>query len=118
MDEERKADLQVKERLAEEEGGLHMSAAVGSCGSRHACLKVASDRTACEPEGPRFDSASALLSSKVVVYGHGLVTLSLTVIAETLKWLSSLPILCRSHSCDDSVSDRYVIINLPLPPPP
>ena len=31
-------------------------------------------------------------SSKVVVCGHGLVTLSLTI-NETLKWLSSLPIL-------------------------
>ena len=36
--------------------------------------------------------SSRLLSSKVVVCGHCLVTLSLTV-NETLKWLSSLPIL-------------------------
>ena len=33
-------------------------------------------------------------SSKVVVCGHGLVTLSLTI-NETLKWLSSLPILMQ-----------------------
>ena len=31
---------------------------------------------------------------KVVVCGHGLVTLSLTI-NETLKWLSSLPILMQ-----------------------
>ena len=55
MDEERKVDLQVKEAgdgLAEAEGGLYMSAAVDSCGSRHAYVKVASDRTACEPVWP------------------------------------------------------------------
>ena len=33
-------------------------------------------------------------SSKVVVCGHGLVTLSLTI-NETLKWLPSLPILMQ-----------------------
>ena len=33
-------------------------------------------------------------SSKVVVCGHGLVTLSLTI-NQTLKWLSSLPILMQ-----------------------
>ena len=33
-------------------------------------------------------------SSKFAVCGHGLVTLSLTI-NETLKWLSSLPILMR-----------------------
>ena len=104
MDEARKVDLQVKERLAEEEGGLHMSAAVDSCGSRHACLKVASDRTACEPVWPsgkavsggasvRFRFSSPF-SSKVVVCGHGLVTLSLTF-NEMLKWLSLLPILMQ-----------------------
>ena len=43
-------------------------------------------------EEPRFESASALLfSSKVVICGRCLVTLSLTV-NETVKWLSSLPI--------------------------
>ena len=31
---------------------------------------------------------------KVVVCGHGLVTLSITI-NETLKWLSSLPILMQ-----------------------
>ena len=44
-------------------------------------------------EGPRLDSARlSLLFKKVVVCGHSLVTLSLTI-NETLKWLSSLPIL-------------------------
>ena len=33
-------------------------------------------------------------SSKVVICGHGLVTLSLTI-NETLKWLSSLPTLMQ-----------------------
>ena len=48
-----------------------------------------------EAEGPRFESASALLlSSNVVVRGHVLVTLSHTV-DETLEWLSSLPILMQ-----------------------
>ena len=32
-------------------------------------------------------------SSKIVVCGHSLVTLSLTISNEILKWLSSLPIL-------------------------
>ena len=41
--------------------------------------------------GSRFGSP---FSSKVVVCGHGLVTLSLTI-NETLKWLSSLPILTQ-----------------------
>ena len=47
-------------------------------------------------EGPRLDSASDLLfHQKVVVCGHSLVvTLSLTI-NETLKWLSSLPILMQ-----------------------
>ena len=41
----------------------------------------------------------SLLFKKVVVCGHCLVTLSLTV-NETLKWLS----LCRSHSGSDNVA--------------
>ena len=41
--------------------------------------------------GYRFGSP---FSSKVVVCEHGLVTLSLTI-NETLKWLSSLPILMQ-----------------------
>ena len=36
----------------------------------------------------------SFLFKKVVVCGHGLVTLSLTI-NETLKWLSSLPILMQ-----------------------
>ena len=38
--------------------------------------------------------ASALLSSQVVVYGHSLAALPITM-NETLKWLSSLPILMQ-----------------------
>ena len=49
-------------------------------------------------------------SSKVVVCGHCLVTLSLTII-ETLKWLSSLPILMlESFWCRHcSVWERYLL---------
>ena len=48
-----------------------------------------------EAEGPRFDSASAVHSlQKVVVCGLCLVTLSFTV-NETLKCLSSLPIVMQ-----------------------
>ena len=47
---------------------------------------------------PRFGSR---LSSKVVVCGHCLVTLSLTI-NQTLKWLSSLPVLMHNHSGGDS----------------
>ena len=47
--------------------------------------------TVSNTEGPRFESVSALLSSKIVVCGHCLVTLSLTI-NEKIKWLSSLPI--------------------------
>ena len=47
-------------------------------------------------EGLRLDSSSAVLSlpEKVLVCGHCLVTLSLTI-NETLKWLLSLPILMQ-----------------------
>ena len=54
-------------------------------------------------EGPRFESASALLSLQRLWLWTQLVTLSLTI-NETLKWLSSLPTLCRSHSGGDSVA--------------
>ena len=50
----------------------------------------------------------------VVVCGHGLVTLSLTM-NETLKWLSSLPILMQIILV---VSVAIGIYTLPLPPPP
>ena len=52
----------------------------------------------------------------LVVCGHGLVTLSLTI-NETLKWLSSLPILMQKSFWWWQCSDRY-IYTLPLPPPP
>ena len=58
-------------------------------------------------------------SSKVVVCGHCLVTLSLTI-NQTLKWLSSLPILTQKWFWWWQCSDRY-IYNLPLsvsPSPP
>ena len=45
-------------------------------------------------EGPRFDTASALLSLKRLWFVDSLVTLSLRI-NETLKWLSSLPILMQ-----------------------
>ena len=56
----------------------------------------------------RFDSP---LSSKIVVYGHCLVILPLTIIA-TLKWLTLLPILMQNHS----VGDRYIITTTPTHP--
>ena len=45
-------------------------------------------------EGPRFDTASAHLSLQKLWFVDSLVTLSLTI-NETLKWLSSLPILMQ-----------------------
>ena len=55
-------------------------------------------------------------SSKVVVCGHCLVSLPLTI-NETLKWLSSLPILMQESFRWWQCSDRYNY-NLPLPAPP
>ena len=45
-------------------------------------------------EGPRFSTASALLSLEKLWFVDSLVTLFLTI-KETLKWLSSLPILMQ-----------------------
>ena len=53
---------------------------------------------------------------KVVVGGHCLVTLSLTV-NETLKWLSSLPILMQESFWWWQCSDRYITYLFPPPPP-
>ena len=47
----------------------------------------------------RFGSS---FSSKIVVYGHCLVTLP-TQLMKTLKWLTQLPTLMQSHSSGDSV---------------
>ena len=58
----------------------------------------------------------SFLFKKVVVCGHCLVTLSL-IINETLKWISSLPILIQESFWWWKCSDRY-IISLPLTPPP
>ena len=44
-------------------------------------------------------------SSKIVVYGHGLVTAH--TINEMLKWLAQLPTLMQNHSGGDSVTSRY-----------
>ena len=55
-------------------------------------------------------------SSKVVVCGHCLVTLSLAIY-ETIKWLPSLPILMHESFWWWQCSDRYRIC-LPSPPPP
>ena len=61
----------------------------------------------------RFGSS---FSSKIVVCGHCLVILSLTI-NETLKWLSSLLILMQESFWWWQRSDRYNY-NLLLPPPP
>ena len=57
--------------------------------------------------------------SKVVVCGHCLVTLSLTI-NETLKWLSSLPILMQVIVVGDSVAIGIYSpsshTSIPLPP--
>ena len=75
-------------------------------------------------EGPSLDSASAVLFfKKVVVCGHSLVvTLPLTI-NDTLKWLSSLPILMQVSFWWWQCSDRYryspsVFLHLHAPPPP
>ena len=61
---------------------------------------------------------SSPLSSKVVVCGHCLVTLSL-IINETLKWLSSLPTLMQESLWWCKCSDRYIIsLSIPLTPSP
>ena len=53
-------------------------------------------------------------SSEVVVCGHCLVTLSLTI-NETLKWLSSLPISMQESFWWWQCSDRYIISLFPPP---
>ena len=60
------------------------------------------------------------LFKKVVVCGHCLVTLSITSATETLKWLSSLPILMQESFWWWQCSDRYIIslfphLHTPLP---
>ena len=47
-------------------------------------------------------------TSKIVVCGHSLVTLSLTI-NETLKWLSSLPTLIEELFWWWQCNDRYII---------
>ena len=54
-------------------------------------------------------------SSKVVVCGYFLVTLSLTI-NETLKWLSSLPTLMQKSFWWWQCSNRYIISLFPPPP--
>ena len=54
----------------------------------------------------------SFLLKKVVVFGHSLVTLSLTI-NETFKWLSSLPIRQESFWWWQRYSDRYVISLFP-----
>ena len=60
---------------------------------------------------PRFGSP---LSSNVVVCGHRLVTLPLTINA-TSQWFSPLPILMQNDSDDNSIASG---IAPPSPPPP
>ena len=64
---------------------------------------------------------SSPFSSKVVVCGHRLVILSLTI-KETLKWFSSLPILTQESFWWWQCSDRYIIylsphLRTPFPRP-
>ena len=54
-------------------------------------------------------------SSKIVVCGQCLVTLSITT-NETFKWLSSLPILMQGSFWWWQWSDRYIISLSPPPP--
>ena len=57
-----------------------------------------------QAEGPRFESALALLSlQNVVVCGHCLVTLSFTI-NETLNGSRRCPSECRTRSGGDSVA--------------
>ena len=63
---------------------------------------------------PHFGSP---FSSKAVVCGHCLVTLSLTI-NETLKWLASLPLLTQESFWWRKCSDRYIISLFPPPQPP
>ena len=58
-------------------------------------------REAGKQRDPGSNPLRLSFSSKVVVCGHGLVTLSL-IVNETLKWLSSLPTISRSGG--DSVA--------------
>ena len=60
----------------------------------------------------------SFLFKKVVVCGHCLVTLSLTI-NETLEWLSSLPILMQESFCWWQCIDRYISSLFPtsIPPP-
>ena len=79
--------------------------ALGFCWSRGTSVRI------------RFGSP---FSSKVVVWGHCLVTLSLTI-NETSKWLSSLPTLMQESFWWWQCSDRYIISfspHLPTPFPP
>ena len=56
----------------------------------------------------------SFLFKRVVVYGHCLLTLSLTI-KETLKWLSSLPVLMQESFWWWQCSNKYIIY---FPPPP
>ena len=70
----------------------------------------------CEPVWP---SGKAALLKKVVVCGHCLVTLSITINETLIKWLSSPPILMRGGSV--AIGTLYIYIkplSVPLPPPP
>ena len=60
--------------------------------------------------GKQKDLGSTLFgspfSSKIVVYGHCLVTLP-TQFNETSKWLAQLPTVMQRHSGGDSVAVRW-----------
>ena len=63
-------------------------------------------------QGSRFDTRSdSPFSSRIVVYGHCLVTLSGTM-SKTFKWLTTLPFLIPKSFCWWQCCVRY---KLPLP---
>ena len=66
----------------------------------------------CQPDIWRLTSVricfGSPFSSEIVVCGHCLVTLSLTV-NETLKWLSSLPTITQKSFWWWQCSERYII---------
>ena len=79
-------------------------------------LTYISQRLVSRGASARFRFSSPFSSLIVAVCGHCLVILFLTI-TETLKRLSTPPILMQESFWWWQCSDRY-IISLPLPPPP
>ena len=107
------ADKFLKRRVCMPLGGILFSFCMCMCISRFGLA----GRLVSKGNSVRIRFGSPL-SSKVVVCRHCLVTLSLTI-NETLKWLSSLPIVMHESFWWWGCSDRY-INSLPTPhnPPP